>query len=170
MPDQTVPLTAGDLRETLCRRYYDAMPGSVHWDRIGGHARADRLAAMDAVLGHLASLAGTDRAGLAAHLTAGCTCPTTVLTYDGPDSDCPTHGAIRALTAAQADVGRLTPPQGWFLDLDGHGTRALWLNHPDSPADPWPRMLAAEHAGQEALWEWLATVIPTRTDQETPDA
>lgn len=74
------------------------------------------------------------------------------------------------LAEARAEVKRLTPPQGWFVDLDGHGTRALWSDHPDGPADPWPRMLAAEHPGQSALWDWLGTVIPTRTEGDTTDA
>lgn len=40
-------------------------------------------------------------------LTATCTCGTPGLDYDGPQADCPIHGAIRAYNEACAEVRRL---------------------------------------------------------------
>jgi hypothetical protein len=40
-------------------------------------------------------------------LTAACTCGTTYHDYQGPEPDCPVHGAVRAYNEAQAEVERL---------------------------------------------------------------
>jgi hypothetical protein len=37
-------------------------------------------------------------------LTSTCSCGTSPETYDGPQADCPVHGAIRALNEAQAEL------------------------------------------------------------------
>jgi hypothetical protein len=37
-------------------------------------------------------------------LASTCTCAQTSLTYEGPEADCPVHGAVRALTATRAEL------------------------------------------------------------------
>ena len=37
-------------------------------------------------------------------LAATCSCGTSPMTYEGPEPDCPVHGAIRAFNEAQADL------------------------------------------------------------------
>jgi hypothetical protein len=56
-------------------------------------------------VGHaLDLLAEVDRL---AKLTATCTCATTYATYEGPEADCPVHGAVQALNAASAEIAQL---------------------------------------------------------------
>jgi hypothetical protein len=40
-------------------------------------------------------------------LTAECSCATTYATYEGPEPDCPVHGAVRAFNEASAENARL---------------------------------------------------------------
>lgn len=42
-----------------------------------------------------------------AEARATCTCGTSYETYEGPEPDCPVHGAIRALDEATAEISRL---------------------------------------------------------------
>jgi Tfp pilus assembly protein FimV len=40
-------------------------------------------------------------------LTATCSCGTSPMTYEGPEPDCPVHGAVRALNEATARIAEL---------------------------------------------------------------
>jgi len=40
-------------------------------------------------------------------LTATCTCGTSPMTYEGPEADCPVHGAVRAFNEAQREIEAL---------------------------------------------------------------
>jgi hypothetical protein len=55
-------------------------------------------------------------------LTAACSCPHTYADYNGPEPDCPVHGAVRAFNEASVELERLRREVGFEAKaLDTHG-------------------------------------------------
>lgn len=69
-----------------------------------------------------------ERARLLA-LTATCSCATTYATYEGPEADCPVHGAVRGFNEATAACERLTAERDSLAaalsSVSSHSTAAL---------------------------------------------
>lgn len=70
---------------------------NVVWPLIEGQQTviAKGHAALEAVLAHNEALMAT------------CSCGATYVTYEGPEPDCPVHGAVQALNEAHAEIARL---------------------------------------------------------------
>ena len=140
MPDPTVPLTADDLTEKVAEligRAYcpcKGCDGCTDWGRPTARA----------VLDLLASLAGTDRDGLAGRLD-----PRIIVFDEAPPAD----SAVRLVPATPAPA----PPPSWRISPDGYGTPTMW----DTAGDPgtWT-VLTDACALPAAVWNWITAVVP----------
>jgi hypothetical protein len=142
-PDRTA---AGDLTDKVAE-----LIGRTYCPRKGCDGCTDwgRPTAL-AVLDLLASLAGTDRDGLAALLS----------TVKGFGRRIPAVLVAAELgEVLDRELRALEPPSSWRISGDGYGDEpCLWDCGDDNP-NAW-RILARHDRLPASVWEWLTRVVP----------
>jgi len=101
--------TSTDLRERIGDAMHDAAFGAWHesgFDHADCRPCAERLTTLTAIIQpHLDQR--DEEIEQLRELTATCVCGTPGLDYDGPDAECPVHGAIRGMREAHAEIDQL---------------------------------------------------------------